>query len=198
MSICKISQNKCKKAKRVKKEARPCYKRPSQRKDLHSSPVRQSGRTSSALLQCFSNQQGNGIKGHCKGRIASLLLLVKVKGHTGMTSSALLLCYSDQQCRAQLLDSPQTNEPSEAVQEKPSSHRLVKKPIKKPVKKRNLHVSNGRVHLKISGYSEKHWLSAVELLQYMPRTKIRVAAKKILKSKGIKPKNQRRRRSAQQ
>jgi len=111
-----------------------------------------------------------------------------------MTSSALLLCYSDQQCRAQLLDSPQTNEPSEAVQEKPSSHRQVKK----PVKKRNLHVSNGRVHLKISGYSEKHWLSAVELLQYMPRTKIRVAAKKILKSKGIKPKNQRRRRSAQQ
>jgi len=113
-----------------------------------------------------------------------------------MSSSSPLLGYSDKQCRAQLLESPSKSKPSETVQEKHTSSPQVKK----PVKKRDLHVNNGRVLLKISGYSEKHWLSAVALLQYMPRTKIRIAAKKVLKSKGIKPvrKNQRRRRSAQQ
>jgi len=78
---------------------------------------------------------------------------------------------------------------------KRASRRATKKSAKKTV----LRVVKGRVNLKVTGYSGTHTLGAAALLQFVPLNKIRAAAKKVLKSNGVKPirKNQRRRRAAE-
>lgn len=69
------------------------------------------------------------------------------------------------------------------AQKRRAPRRLAKKPAKKTVVK----VVKGRVNLKVSGYAGTHTLGAAALLQFVPLNKIRAAAKKVLKSEGVKP-----------
>lgn len=97
-----------------------------------------------------------------------------------------LLNYSDSQERASLVDSEFDSKDSMPRKYKRKSSRKIKRGLK------GVRVTKGRISLKVSGYKGFQKLGASELIHYIPLSKLKAAAKKVLKRSGAKKTKKRR------
>lgn len=109
-----------------------------------------------------------------------------------------LLCYSDKQTRASIVDVERM-----ASRNKQRGNRRRRKQVgrrrmsrKKPTRTNGVRIIAGRVLLRVAGYKTRQNLPSSQLVRYIPITKLRIAAKKVLKSSpksNASPKRRRRR-----
>ena len=110
------------------------------------------------------------------------------------TEHKSLLNYLDTDERATLVDIESDSDsmsPRRRRRSKRKSSRR-RKTVRRGLK--GVRVTKGRINLKIAGYSGIQKLGASELIHYIPLSKLKAAAKRVLKRAGVKKTRQRRRR----
>ena len=101
-----------------------------------------------------------------------------------------LLHYSEDLERASLIDDSEISMPP---RRRRSGRK--RKTVRKG-KKRGVRVTKGKINLKVAGYGNHHF-SASQLVPFIPLSKLRVAAKRVLSKSGVRKtrKGRRRRKS---
>lgn len=97
-----------------------------------------------------------------------------------------ILSYSDTLERATLIDNDYQTESMPAKKGRSNKKSGVRKQNKS--KKKKVRVNKGRINLKVAGYQGLQSVSASELVHYIALSKLRAAAKKLLKKHGNQPK----------
>jgi hypothetical protein len=105
----------------------------------------------------------------------------------------LLLNFSTTKDRATLLNSPDSEE-EEKLKEQDNNNTLLslkEKYINKQVSKKKFQVKNRHIEIHIAGYPGVQSINISDLIHCIPFAKLKVAAKKFLKSSGVKRKRKR-------
>jgi hypothetical protein len=100
-----------------------------------------------------------------------------------------LLSYSDTQDRATLIHLEEDEE-----SQPPAFEMKKKQQRSKGGSRKKFTVNNGRIALRIPGYSGMQHLPVSKLIVHMPMKKLKIAAKKVLREKGVQKKRIRKRK----
>ena len=102
----------------------------------------------------------------------------------GAEERTLLLNYSDTLERATLLDQKDNDDDNNSM---PSRRKQKGNKAKGNLsKRRGVRVNKGRLGLRVAGYQGVQHLTASELVRHIPLSKLKAAAKKVLKRSGAK------------
>lgn len=102
-----------------------------------------------------------------------------------------ILCYSEHQDRASIIESMPPRKRRQRQGRRKAGRRRSKRSSPKTNK---IRVIAGRVSLKVSGYRQNQHVSASKLVRYIPVSKLRLAAKKVLRTTSVPTKQRKRRR----